>query len=312
MYVILSTMQNYAHTETKTNTILINNANIPLYDDFLLPVHRAELVRSHPFAGFEDAVEIRQIVESAGIADLRDVGGGVHKGSGRVAEPYINQIGGQSLACAEPEEAAERARAHPHEACQLREGHLLGVMLVDIFLDLHHPTAFGVSRRVGERAAGQFFGVAAGKDVKQLEAAHELHEAVFLVDHGVDLGICLHDGAERKRKSMARPVQHPPDACELVSLKDSAIEEIGRELDCYLPDVRRLARTLLPHVLQILAGDQDKVIVPYRLDAVPDDAAHPGGVLDEIQLILPVTVQRVGEFLLVPLHDVETVPLRQP
>ena len=100
-------MQNYAHAETKTNTFLINNANNPLHDDFLFLVHGTELMRRDTFARLEDPVEIGQVVEPTGIADLRDVGSGVDKCPRRIAEPDVNQIGRQGLSGPESEEAAE-------------------------------------------------------------------------------------------------------------------------------------------------------------------------------------------------------------
>ena len=180
-------MQNYAHVETKTNTILINNANNPLHNDFLFLVQGTELMRRDPFARLEDPVEIGQVVEPAGIADLGDVGSGVNKRSRSITKPDVNQIGRQSLAGSEPEETAEGAWAHSHEIRQLGQRDVLGVMLVDIFLDLHHPTALGVPRRMGERTAGKFPGPASGKDVKQAETARELDETILLADHSVDL-----------------------------------------------------------------------------------------------------------------------------
>ena len=57
------------------------------------------------------------------------------------------------------------------------------------------------------------------------------------------------------------------------------------------------------------AGDEDQVQVGGLLHAVADDPAQALPVLDEVELVFPVLVQRVGELALVPLDDVEAVAL---
>ena len=70
-----------------------------------------------------------------------------------------------------------------------------------------------------------------------------------------------------------------------------------------------MAIALLPDVLEVLAGDQDQVQRTDFLYIVAHDTAYALPVLDKIQFVFTVLMQRVVENILMPLHDVEAVPL---
>ena len=52
---------------------------------------------------------------------------------------------------------------------------------------------------------------------------------------------------------------------------------------------------------------EGEIIVSDFLDTVPDDPLHAGSILHEIEFIFPVLVERIGEFCLLAVHDMETV-----
>ena len=186
------------------------------------------------------------------------------------------------------------------------------VMLVDVLLHLEDAPAFRAPRRVRERGACQHpRALRRGQLVQQQQELQELPETVLLRRERVDEMIHLHDGGHREGQAVLRLLQHPPDGGELVLLQLLRREHVARELDRDLADVLGLAVPLLPGVLQVVTAHEDEVVVPDRLHAVAHDAAHPGAALDEVQLELLVLVHRIGEFGLVPLHDVEEVLLRQ-
>ena len=56
-----------------------------LYHHTVAFEHRPEVPRGITPAGLEGAVEIGQVVEAAGIADLGNAGGGIHQHAGGVA-----------------------------------------------------------------------------------------------------------------------------------------------------------------------------------------------------------------------------------
>ena len=149
--------------------------------------------------------------------------------------------------------------------------------------------------------------LAVAKLVEQLQAADELVERVFLRGEGVQAVIDFHDRFLRERDPVRGVLQHLGDARELVLAEQAAAEQVRRELDRDLADVFGRAAALLPDVFEVLAGDEDQVQVGGLLHAVADDAAQALPVLDEVELVFPVLVQRVGELALVPLDDVETV-----
>ena len=64
-------------------------------------------------------------------------------------------------------------------------------------------------------------------------------------------------------------------------------------------------------MLQFLSAYQHKLVVTDLLYTVPDYPPDPFSILDEVQFKLLVTVQRIGEFRLVTLHDIETILVRK-
>lgn len=106
---------------------------------------------------------------------------------------------------------------------------------------------------------------------------------------------------------MLGPAEHPPDGSELVSGKELSGKYLMGELDGDLTDVLGYASSLFPDMLQIFPADQNKLIISNFLNTVTYDSADSGPVLDKIQFEFLVLVQRIGEFRLVTLHDMETI-----
>ena len=287
---------------------------IAIFSDnhLVLLVHRPEFPRRGPALGLEDAVEIGQVVEAALVADFGNVPRRVHQQPGGVAQLDVDQVVRQRPPRAELEKAAEGRRAHAHHRGQVRQLERLQVMRVDVLLDFHDPAALGALRRMGKGGAGEDAGlVGRSQLIEQQEELEELPETVLLRRECVDDVIDLDDVRHREGQAVLRLLQHLADGGELVLGELLRRKHVPRELDRDLPDVLGLALPLLPGVLQVGPADEDEVVVPDRLHAVAHDAAHSGAPLDEVQLELLVLVHRIGEFGLVPLHDVEEVLLRQ-
>ena len=106
-------------------------------------------------------------------------------------------------------------------------------------------------------------------------------------------------------------LEHLPDGVELVLRKDSISKEIRRELDGYLPDIRTLAVTVLPDMLQILRRNKRQVVIPYGFHTVTYNTPDPRSVLHKVQFKLSVTMKRICKFRLVTFHNMEAVQLRQ-
>ena len=110
---------------------------------------------------------------------------------------------------------------------------------------------------------------------------------------------------------MLCPAEHPLDRGKLVSGKKFTGKDIMGELDGDLSDVLRDAPALLPDMLEIFPSDQNKLIISNFLNTVTYNPADSGSVLYKIQLKFLVLVQRIGEFRLVTLHDMEAILLGQ-
>lgn len=119
-------------------------------DYFVLFIKCPEVARGIASFGLEYAVEIGKVVESAFVAYLGYVLGGVHQGSGRVTEAYVQDVVRKGLACPEFEKTAEGRRGHAYKVRQVFEAYGLGIVVVDVFFHLGHPSAFGVLDRMGE------------------------------------------------------------------------------------------------------------------------------------------------------------------
>ena len=63
-------------------------------------------------------------------------------------------------------------------------------------------------------------------------------------------------------------------------------------------------------MLKLIASDKGELKRPYLLDAVSNHPAYTLAILDEIQLIIPVRMQREEELGLMTLRDVEAVLVR--
>ena len=183
-------------------------------------------------------------------------------------------------------------------------------MVVDVLAGCQDAAAFLLPVGGGVGTAGQDARVGAeGELVEQVHEIHELHEALLLARDGVEGGVDLDDGGKREGEAVLGTAEHLLDGCELVAHQEVLGKQARRELDRDLADVGGVALALLPDVLQVLSADQDEVVGVDGLDVVPDDALGAGGVLYEIEFEIPVAVQRIVEFSLVPFDDEQAVLL---
>lgn len=60
-------------------------------------------------------------------------------------------------------------------------------------------------------------------------------------------------------------------------------------------------------MLKLIAGYEGQLIRAYLLNTVPDDSQDTRSILDEIELIFPVRVQREEELGLVALHYIKAI-----
>ena len=289
-----------SYTQTVDDPLLSDN-------HFLLEVRLAELRGRAVFLALEYAVEVRQVVEAALVANLGYRHGGVYQQARRVAETYVDDVVRQLPARALLEEAAEGGRRHAHHVGQRVKVYFVLVVLADVLLYLLHAAAVGLEVNLGERRRGQFAGLVGeeGQLVEQREKLRNGVEALGL-GQGVEQEVNLHYRLHGEAEAVARLVEHHLHAVELVGV-DEAVEEMRRELDGYFPNVVRLAVALLPYMFEVGGGYQHKVVVAYGLHRVADDAPQARAVFYEVKLVFRMAVHGVGEFRLVTVNDVEAV-----
>ena len=109
-----------------------------------LPVILTELFRRAGFLLPEYPVEIRQVVESALIADFGYRHGRIHQQPYSISQTDVNDIVRQAFPCAQLEETAESHPCHPHHLGKLVEPHLLLIVFADIMLHFLNPPAVGL------------------------------------------------------------------------------------------------------------------------------------------------------------------------
>ena len=83
-----------------------------LHRDIGFLVESAVILRGPAFAGLESAVEIREVVETAGLADIRNLLIGVQQLAGGILELQIYVESGDRNPHLLPEYTAERSGAH--------------------------------------------------------------------------------------------------------------------------------------------------------------------------------------------------------
>lgn len=181
-------------------------------------------------------------------------------------------------------------------------------MVVDILLDLIDATALVAPCRMSERAGSQDSGIIRyGQFIQNIEELQELYETLVFVGDIVQSRIDPHYRRKRKGKAMLGTPEHPLYGRELILGKQLVSEDITGELDGDLTYVLRPAVSLFPDMLEVGAPDQHQLIISYLFDAVTYDTPHPLSTFDEIELILLMAMERIGEFGLVTLYNVETV-----
>ena len=101
---------------------------------------------------------------------------------------------------------------HPNHPGEHFERDGLGVVLVDVFLDLLDPVAAGVVGGVRERAAGQDLIVGSRELVQELQAVDELPEGVLVRGERVQPVVGLQNGVCREGNPVRGLFQHLFDA----------------------------------------------------------------------------------------------------
>ena len=124
----------------------------------LLLIVLAELRRRAATLLLEDAVEVRDVVEAASVADFHDGHRAVYQQPGSIAQPDIDDVFGDILARAQLEETAEGGGCHRYNVSQVLQMNFLTEMSVDILLHLLHPAAVGgdvgMRERTGQHGTG--------------------------------------------------------------------------------------------------------------------------------------------------------------
>lgn len=115
------------------------------------------------------------------------------------------------------------------------------------------------------------------------------------------------NGCFRESEPPLRPFQHSFDGRESPFVHQPAVKRVGIDVNGYLVNVLLGTRALLPHMHQFVAGNQHQIQVTDGLPAVSNRPFHAGGILNEVDLILVVTMSRVLEVGLVPFADIKDV-----
>ena len=260
----------------------------------------------------EDAVEIAEVVEAAAVTDLGNGTVAVDQLSAGVAQTEVDDVLAEVAARMELEEATERRGAHAGDVSQLGEADLVAVMSVDEGLHLVDAAAVAGHLDLGKARGRERTGTLAARQL--VEDGEELHkgvEPVLDAAERVELTIDLHNGVEGEAEALLRLDHHLLHRVEGVAVEDGSLAEVDVELDGDLADVVALAVALLPDVFEVGTGDEHEVEVANHLAGVADDAAHTGGMLDEIELIDLMIVDGIGELLLPPVGDIKDVLAHQ-
>ena len=260
----------------------------------------------------EDAVEIAEVVEATTVTDLSDGAVAVNQLSAGMAQTKVDDVLAEVATRMELEEAAERRGTHAGDVGQLGKADLVAVVGVDEGLHLMHAAAVAGHLDLGEARGGERTGTLAARQfVEDGEELHEGIESVLDAAERVELTIDLHNGVEGEAEALLRLDHHLLHRVEGVTVEDGALAEVDVELDGDLADVVALAVALLPDVFKVWTGDEHEVEVADYFAGVADDAAHTGGMLDEVELIDLMIVDGIGELLLPPVGDVKDVLAHQ-
>lgn len=163
-------------------------------------------------AFLENTVEVRDVVEATGVANLDNGHGTVGKQARSVAQTYVDDVFGYALSRAKFEESAESRRRH---RCQFRQGiqaDFLAEILVDVLLYPTNPAAIHHVFRAREGAGGkQMILVALGKFIEQFEEFHHTIESRLHVHQLIEAAIDVHDGSHIKPYARGGVLKHQVD-----------------------------------------------------------------------------------------------------
>ena len=259
----------------------------------------------------EDAVEITDIVEAASITNLCYTMRTVHQHSGGMPQADVYRVFRHRLVGMKVEEATESRRRHACQACQIVEADFPLEILVDIFLHLAHPAAVVSVRHAGKALACQQMKVLLDTQfIEQIQKRQDATESWLRISQTHQLGIHGHDGIRSVSDTQLCVLHHFPDGTHGILGQELLAQQILAELDGYLMNLGTAALMLLPDVLQP-ASHQTQVIFPQHLHRVAHNTARPLAMGHEIQFQLLMLVQGIREFLLVALHQIETILVAQ-
>ena len=284
-----------------------------LDDHLLLPVVLPKLRWGHAFAFFEDAVEVGEVVEAAGIADFSDRLGGVDQKADGEAQADIGQEIDEALAGALLDEAAEGGFAHVDEGGYVGEAYLRLIVAVQVFDHFADAPVF-VHRLVeaDEGVAGQRTDVVGERELAEdHQEFQDGVESVGLARERPEQRTYLPDRFPSEDDPLLRPVHQFLNALELVLFQQVVGQAGGVELDGDLVDVLRLAFVVHPGMFEVGIGDEHEVFVADRFDRIAHDALRPFGMFDKVEFAFGMHVNREIESRFETFHHNETIFIRQ-
>ena len=126
-----------------------------LYDLLYPLIIAPELLGRTPFFALENAVEVRNVVETALKTDLGNRLGRIDQHTHRMTQTDLDQIIREIFPRPLGEKTAECRGTHPYKLGQLCKTYLLIIIAVDIGIDLLHAAAVRRIADAGERTARQ-------------------------------------------------------------------------------------------------------------------------------------------------------------
>ena len=116
---------------------------------------------------------------------------------------------------------------------------------------------------------------------------------------------------QRERQSLLRPIEHFTDRRELLLVNKIIGKQIRRKLYSNFPNLLGLTVSLFPYVLQIVPAEQDQIIIADLFYLISDNPPYSGSILDEIQLVFLMIVQRIRKLRFVSFHNKQAIFFRQ-
>ena len=181
----------------------------------LLVVILTEFRGSASLTLFEDAVEIADIVEPAGIAHLYDGHSAVGQQTRGIPQAHVNNVFGNALPRTNLEETAEGCRGHRGQFRQGIQTDFLAEICIDILLDTPHPAAvdhiFGTCKSAGGK---QMIVGRLRQFIEELKELHHTVETRFHVHQFIEAPIDVHDGFHIESDARGGMLEHEGDGLQ--------------------------------------------------------------------------------------------------